>query len=65
MTEERLTVAPDGLNREPTDKDDRMQYFPPVLTRYGDLRSVTLGGTGTSFESGNPPNYTAEFPSTP
>jgi hypothetical protein len=27
-------------------------YEPPVLTRYGDLRGLTLGGTPGGFDSG-------------
>lgn len=38
--------------REPSSPVEKKPYSQPVLTVFGDLRSMTLGNTGDYFESG-------------
>lgn len=47
QTELSILVEPTTASRK-----SKLAYCKPVLICYGDVRDITLGGTGTMFESG-------------
>ena len=57
LTSEARTRAEPTLGPAPEERAPRRPYRTPVLTRFGDLRDLTLGGSPGTGESGMPFNF--------
>lgn len=49
-----MRATHEDLNEKPDPRSDKKPYHTPAITYYGDLRSVTLGGSPlATFDSGD------------
>lgn len=54
------SARPQGETAAASRQSVRRAYHPPVLSRYGDVRGLTLGGSPGTADSGG--QFTEQFP---